>query len=101
MGSPGEGSHDLENQEAHTGKSGPRPRSTLKDRAGDPHDAERIVFARPIGKNQAIQHPLAECGMRLQSTELLMGRRLRSTMRASPCGVEGHGGQVPRRGGQR
>ena len=22
---------------------------------------ERIVFGRPIGQNQAIQHPLAEC----------------------------------------
>ena len=25
---------------------------------------ERVVFDRPIGKNQAIQHPLAECWMR-------------------------------------
>ena len=28
VGSPGEGPHDLENQEADTGRSGPRPRST-------------------------------------------------------------------------
>jgi acyl-CoA dehydrogenase len=46
------------------------------------------VFARPIGKNQAIQHPLAECGMRLQSTELLMWKAAALNMRPSPCGVE-------------
>lgn len=30
---------------------------------------ECIVFGRPIGKNQAIQHSLVECWMRLKSAE--------------------------------
>ncbi|WP_149540110.1 acyl-CoA dehydrogenase family protein [Siccirubricoccus phaeus] len=28
---------------------------------------ERVMFGRPIGQNQAIQHPLAECGQRILS----------------------------------
>jgi len=59
------------------------------------------VFARPIGKNQAIQHPLAECGMRLQSTELLMWKAAALYHAGKPLRRRGHGGQVPRRGGQR
>jgi acyl-CoA dehydrogenase len=31
----------------------------------------RIVFGRPIGQNQAIQHPLAECWMELEAAELM------------------------------
>jgi len=33
---------------------------------------ERVVFGRPIGKNQAIQHPLAECWMELEAVDLMM-----------------------------
>ena len=33
---------------------------------------ERQVFDRPIGKNQAIQHPLAECWMNLEAANLMM-----------------------------
>jgi acyl-CoA dehydrogenase len=33
---------------------------------------ERIVFGRPIGQNQAIQHPLAECWMELEAADLMM-----------------------------
>jgi hypothetical protein len=29
----------------------------------------RVVFDRPIGKNQAVAHPLAECWMRLEAAE--------------------------------
>jgi acyl-CoA dehydrogenase len=32
---------------------------------------ERVVFGRPIGKNQAIQHPLAECWMELEAARLM------------------------------
>jgi acyl-CoA dehydrogenase len=32
---------------------------------------ERVVFGRPIGQNQAIQHPLARCWMELEAAELL------------------------------
>src|SRR5262245_33819059 len=31
---------------------------------------ERIVFGRPIGQNQAIQHPLAKCWMELEAANL-------------------------------
>jgi acyl-CoA dehydrogenase len=33
---------------------------------------ERIVFDRPIGKNQGIQHPLARCWMELEAANLMM-----------------------------
>src|SRR5207249_10899337 len=33
---------------------------------------ERIVFGRPIGQNQAIQHPLAECWMELEAAHLMV-----------------------------
>ncbi len=36
--------------------------------------AERVVFARPIGMNQGIQHPLAECWISLEAA-LLMAER--------------------------
>jgi acyl-CoA dehydrogenase len=35
---------------------------------------ERVVFDRPIGKNQAIQHPLALCWMQLEAAELVVRR---------------------------
>jgi alkylation response protein AidB-like acyl-CoA dehydrogenase len=34
--------------------------------------SERQVFGRPIGKNQGIQHPLAESWMKLESARLLL-----------------------------
>ena len=48
----------------------------------------RIVFGRPIGQNQAIQHPLAECWMRLQAAELLMWKAAAMYDAGEPCGVE-------------
>ncbi|MBV8840334.1 MAG: acyl-CoA/acyl-ACP dehydrogenase [Alphaproteobacteria bacterium] len=33
---------------------------------------ERVVFGRPIGQNQSIQHPLAECWMELEAANLIM-----------------------------
>jgi acyl-CoA dehydrogenase len=35
---------------------------------------ERVVFGRPIGKNQAIQHPLAERWMELEAAEMMVQR---------------------------
>ena len=35
---------------------------------------ERIVFDRPIGKNQSIQHPLAENWIELEAAELLVAK---------------------------
>ena len=33
---------------------------------------ERIVFDRPIGKNQGVQHPLAKCWMELEAANLMV-----------------------------
>ena len=33
---------------------------------------ERVVFGRPIGQNQAVQHPLAQCWMELEAADLMM-----------------------------
>jgi alkylation response protein AidB-like acyl-CoA dehydrogenase len=33
---------------------------------------ERVVFGRPIGQNQAIQHPLAKAWCQLESTRLMI-----------------------------
>jgi len=49
---------------------------------------ERVVFGRVIGMNQAIQHPLAECWMRLQAAEQLMWKAAWLYDAGLPCGVE-------------
>ena len=60
---------------------------TALKRATD-YAKERVVFGRPIGQNQAIQHPLAECWMRLQAAELLMWKAAALYDAGKPCGVE-------------
>jgi acyl-CoA dehydrogenase len=35
---------------------------------------ERVVFGRVIGQNQAIQHPLADCWMKLEAANLMLFR---------------------------
>jgi acyl-CoA dehydrogenase len=57
------------------------------DRAAK-YAAERVVFGRPIGQNQAIQHPLAECWMRLQAAETMMFKAATLYDRGLPCGLE-------------
>lgn len=47
---------------------------------------ERIVFDRPIGRNQAIQHPLAERWMELEAAELMMLKAASLYDRGEPCG---------------
>ncbi|MBY0361033.1 MAG: acyl-CoA/acyl-ACP dehydrogenase [Phreatobacter sp.] len=47
---------------------------------------ERIVFDRPIGQNQAIQHPLAERWMELEAAELMMRKAASLYDRGEPCG---------------
>ena len=49
---------------------------------------ERIVFNRPIGQNQAIQHPLAESWMALQAAELMMQRAAWKYDHGEPCGAD-------------
>jgi len=49
---------------------------------------ERVVFGRPIGKNQAIQHPLAECWMNLEAANLMAFRAATLYDAGKPCGAE-------------
>ena len=49
---------------------------------------ERVVFDRPIGKNQGIQHPLAERWMYLESAYLMATRAADLYDRGQPCGAE-------------
>jgi acyl-CoA dehydrogenase len=46
---------------------------------------ERVVFGRPIGKNQAIQHPLAESWMELEAAELMMHKAAWQYDQGIPC----------------
>ena len=48
----------------------------------------RIVFDRPIGENQAIQHPLAACWMALEAAYLMMLKAASLYDAGKPCGVE-------------
>jgi acyl-CoA dehydrogenase len=47
---------------------------------------ERTVFGRPIGRNQAIQHPLAACWMELEAAELMTFKAAWLYDNGLPCG---------------
>lgn len=49
---------------------------------------ERVVFGRAIGKNQAIQHPLAECWMQLEAARLMIMNAAWRYDRGLSCGAE-------------
>lgn len=49
---------------------------------------ERIVFDRPIGQNQAIQHPLARSWMELEAANLMVFKAAALYDRGLPCGAE-------------
>ena len=49
---------------------------------------ERVVFGRPIGQNQAIQHPLAKCWMELEAANLMAFKAASLYDRGAPCGAE-------------
>lgn len=49
---------------------------------------ERVVFDRPIGQNQGIQHPLAERWMYLESAWLMAMKAAELYDRDLPCGAE-------------
>jgi acyl-CoA dehydrogenase len=46
---------------------------------------ERVVFGRPIGQNQAIQHPLAENWMELEAADLMMLKAAWQYDHGIPC----------------
>ena len=49
---------------------------------------ERVVFGRPIGQNQAIAHPLAECWMALEAAWLMTLRAASRYDAGLPCGAD-------------
>jgi acyl-CoA dehydrogenase len=49
---------------------------------------ERIVFDRPIGQNQAIQHPLAANWMALEAANLMVHKAAWLYDAGKPCGAE-------------
>jgi len=49
---------------------------------------ERVVFGRPIGQNQAIQHPLAQNWVELKAAELLVREAAALYDRGASCGAE-------------
>ncbi len=49
---------------------------------------ERIVFDRPIGQNQAIQHPLAQCWMELEAANLMVYKAAALYDAGKPCAAE-------------
>ena len=46
----------------------------------------RVVFGRPIGQNQAIQHPLAECWMELEAADLMTAKAAWQHDQGVACG---------------
>ena len=55
---------------------------------GAAYARERIVFDRPIGMNQGIQHPLAERWMYLESAWLMVMHAAELYDSGQPCGAE-------------
>ena len=54
---------------------------------------ERIVFNRPIGMNQGIQHPLAKCWAQLEAANLMVMKAATLFDRGLECGVEANTGK--------
>ena len=49
---------------------------------------ERVVFDRPIGQNQGIQHPLAQRWVELEAADLLVLKAATLYDQKKPCGAE-------------
>ncbi len=49
---------------------------------------ERIVFGRPIGQNQGIQHPLAKAWMQVEAAALMVFKAASLFDKGEECGVE-------------
>jgi len=57
------------------------------DRASD-YACERVVFDRPIGRNQGVQFPIAEAFMELEAANLMRYRACELFDAHEPCGAE-------------
>jgi acyl-CoA dehydrogenase len=49
---------------------------------------ERVVFGRPIGQNQGIQHPLAKAWMQVEAASLMVFKAATLFDKGLDCGVE-------------
>ncbi|MFM5908740.1 MAG: acyl-CoA dehydrogenase family protein [Novosphingobium sp.] len=49
---------------------------------------ERVVFGRPIGQNQGIQHPLAKAWMQVEAASLMIWKAASMFDKGLDCGVE-------------
>ena len=54
---------------------------------------ERIVFDRPIGMNQGIQHPLAKCWTQVEAANLMVLKAATLFDKGLDCGVEANAGK--------
>jgi acyl-CoA dehydrogenase len=57
-------------------------------RRGAMYAKERIVFDRPIGQNQSIQHPLARSWMELEAAHLMVHKAAWLYDQGQPCAAE-------------
>ncbi|MEJ1968316.1 MAG: acyl-CoA dehydrogenase family protein [Rhizomicrobium sp.] len=55
---------------------------------------ERVVFGRPIGQNQGVQHPLAECWTYLESAWWMTLRAAALYDAKQPCGAEANASKL-------
>ncbi len=54
---------------------------------------ERVVFDRPIGMNQGIQHPLAKCWAQVESANLMVMQAAAMFDAGQDCGVQANAGK--------
>jgi acyl-CoA dehydrogenase len=55
---------------------------------------ERVVFGRPIGQNQGIQHPLAECWAELEAADLMTFKAAHLYDNGEACGLEANAAKL-------
>ena len=63
-------------------------------RRASKYAAERMVFGRPIGQNQGIQHPLAERWMALEAAWQMVMKGAWLYDQHQPCGAEANAAKV-------
>lgn len=54
---------------------------------------ERVVFDRPIGMNQGIQHPLAKCWAQVEAANLMVMKAANLFDKGQECGIEANAGK--------
>ena len=55
---------------------------------------ERVVFGRPIGQNQGVQHPLAHCWAKVEAANLMVMHAAALYDAGKPCGVEANAAKL-------